>query len=101
MEQLNRVINLSTIGGTDLIKRPGREGEEGPTFARFLQDALQQVNTLQKEADQAAVALASGNLDDLHNLLIKTEKAQLSLQLTVQVVNKAVEAYKEISRMQI
>lgn len=73
-----------------------------PTFANRLQEALQEVNRLQIEADQAALSLAAGGEpEELHHLMIATTRAQLSLQLTVQVVNKVLQAYQEISRMQV
>ncbi len=73
-----------------------------PTFAARLQEALQEVNRLQVEADRASLGLATGDgLEDLHHLMIATTRAQLSLQLTVQVVNKVLQAYQEISRMQV
>jgi len=70
-------------------------------FGDHLQEALQKVNSMQLEADEATAGLISGEIEDLHQVMIATEQARLSLQLTVQVTNKIVEAYREISRMQI
>lgn len=70
-------------------------------FGEYLKNVLQDTDRLQKEADGAALDLISGDLENLHDLMIITEKAQLSLQLTVQVVNKVIQAYQDIYRMQI
>jgi flagellar hook-basal body complex protein FliE len=43
----------------------------------------------------------AGEVDDLHTVMIATEEARLSLELAVQVRNKCIEAYKEISNMQL
>jgi flagellar hook-basal body complex protein FliE len=75
--------------------------KQGASFGETLRDALSGVNRLQKEADQATLNLLSGNTDNLHQVMLKTEEARLSLQLTVQVVNKALQAYQDLSRMQI
>lgn len=75
--------------------------EAGPSFIEYLQEALGRVNRLQIEAEQAAAELISGDINSLHQLMIKTEEARLALQLTVQVTGKVVEAYQELSRMQI
>jgi len=48
-----------------------------------------------------ATKLALGQIDDIHQVTIAMEKATLSLQLAVQVRNRMVEAYQEISRMQV
>ena len=45
--------------------------------------------------------LATGQSDDLHNLMINTKKAEMSLELFVQLRNKAVDAYKELINMGI
>ncbi|NLY39464.1 MAG: flagellar hook-basal body complex protein FliE [Firmicutes bacterium] len=71
------------------------------SFGEMLQNALSGVNRLQKEADQAAMELLSGDTDNLHQVMLKVEEARLSLQLTVQVVNKLIQAYQDLSRMQI
>lgn len=74
----------------------------GPTaFGELFQAALQDVNEQQLEAEKAVQGLVTGEIEDLHRVMIATEKARLSLQLTVQVTNKVVEAYKEMTRMQI
>jgi flagellar hook-basal body complex protein FliE len=76
--------------------------KSGPaTFSELFQEALHKVNQQQLEAEKAVQGLTSGEIEDLHQVMIATEKARLSLQLTVQVTNKVVEAYKEITRMQI
>ncbi|NMA92258.1 MAG: flagellar hook-basal body complex protein FliE [Firmicutes bacterium] len=83
------------------ISGPEKESGGGVPFANYLKDALGSSDQLQKEADRAALNLLSGDLESLHELMITTEQAQLSLQLSVQVVNKVIQAYQEIYRMQV
>lgn len=73
----------------------------GVSFGDFLKNALSEVNNLQKASDTANIQLAAGDNIDLHTVMIAGEKANLALQLTVQVRNKVVEAYQEIMRMQV
>lgn len=70
-------------------------------FAGLLKDALYKVNREQVQAAEAAGELVSGKMEDLHQLMIVSEQARLSLQLTVQLTGKLIEAYREISRMQV
>jgi flagellar hook-basal body complex protein FliE len=67
----------------------------------MLKSHLAEVNHLQTSSDVAAQRLASGQDKDIHNTMIAMEKAGLALQLTMQVRNKALEAYQEIMRMQV
>ena len=59
-----------------------------------------QAEQLQGTADTKVAALLEGNGIDVHNAMIAVEKADLSFQLMMQVRNKIVAAYQEISRMQ-
>ena len=43
----------------------------------------------------------SGVSDDIHSVIISGSKADLALQMTLQVRNKVMDAYKEIMNMQI
>lgn len=74
---------------------------KGSGFFSYLKEALQEVDGLQKEAASSAERLALGDENYLHNTILAYEKANLALQLTVEVRNKLVEAYQEIMRMQM
>lgn len=84
-----------------LTEKEEKKSANPVTFGDFFQEALQKVNRQQLEAEDALQGLMSGEAQDLHEIMIATEKARLSLQLTVQVTNKIIEAYREITRMQI
>lgn len=70
-------------------------------FGQYLSDALKKTNDLQNEAKKMDMALAAGQIDDISQVVVASEKANVALQLTMQVRNKAVEAYQEIMRMQV
>ena len=59
------------------------------------------MNQLQIEAENLTNAFASGATDNIHQVLIAAEKADIALQFTLQVRNKILDAYNEIMRMQI
>lgn len=71
------------------------------SFKDFLTDAVAEVNKLQQEAHKASIDLAAGKINDISEVVIATEKAAIALQLTLQVRNKAVDAYQEVMRMQV
>jgi flagellar hook-basal body complex protein FliE len=70
-------------------------------FGQFLQEALANVETAQTDAATAAQKLATGEIKDVAEVTIASEKATLALTLTVQVRNKVLEAYQEIMRMPV
>ena len=70
-------------------------------FGQMLQQALSGLNSLETGADAAAGQLASGNSADLATAVIAAEKANMALQLAVEVRNRAITAYQQIMQMQI
>lgn len=76
-------------------------GEESPSFKNIINNEIEKLNDKQIKADQLTQGFISGQVEDLHTVLIATEEARLSLELAVQVRNKCVEAYKEINNMQL
>jgi flagellar hook-basal body complex protein FliE len=71
------------------------------SFAEVLDNALKTVNTYQNEYESLLSQQVIGDEIDLHNVVIAGEKAKISLELTLQIRNKVMEAYQEIMRMQI
>jgi flagellar hook-basal body complex protein FliE len=69
-------------------------------FIETLRGAMDQTEQLQGDADTRTAALLEGQGMDVHSAMIAVEKADLSFQLMMQVRNKIVAAYQEISRMQ-
>ena len=72
-----------------------------PGFGDMVQNALDKVNRQQLQAQEATRQFISGDLEDIHQLMIASEQARISLQLTMQVTNKIIEAYRELSRLQV
>lgn len=73
----------------------------GQSFGDLLTTQVEKLNTTQLSADQLVKDFAAGKTDDLHNVMIGVEEARLSMELAVQVRNKIIEAYKELTQMQL
>lgn len=86
---------------TPLMTSPEKGGPAEGDFSQALGDALSRVNRLQLTADQAIESVISGEEPNIHQAIIALEKAQIALEVTIQVRNKVVEAYQEIMRMQV
>jgi flagellar hook-basal body complex protein FliE len=89
----------STFGKTNKIKDEGNK--DLAPFAEYFKEALTKTNTLIVESDRLAGEFAAGRTDNIHQVLIAAEKAELALQYTMQIRNKILDAYNEIMRMQI
>ena len=70
-------------------------------FAPFFAQAIEGVNDKLLGADRSLQGLASGAETNLHQVMMKLEDAKLSLQFLLQVRNRLLEAYSEVTRMQL
>lgn len=71
------------------------------TFQKALEGAIDELNNLQANADDAVTRLAVGDAIDIHDVAIAVQEADIAFQLALQVRNKMVEAYQEVMRMQV
>ena len=70
-------------------------------FGDILSQAIEKVQSLSKENDLLQTDLALGRPVELHQVMLAATKAQLALDLVIEIRNKIIEAYQEISRMSV
>lgn len=75
--------------------------EDSKQFTSILKEELNNVNDKQVENQQMVQQYINGGDVDMHDLMISSQEAKLSLQLAVEVRNKLVDAYNELNRMQL
>lgn len=71
------------------------------SFQSILSDAIGQAENLQAVSQEGAEALLSGEVDDIAKVMIDGTKAELSLNMIIQVRNKVLDAYNEVMRMSL
>jgi flagellar hook-basal body complex protein FliE len=98
--QLNgiRPLQESNISPERSLKGSSPSGE---SFADMLTNAVGGVDQTMKASEQNIQSFIAGETDNVHDVMISMQRAQLSFQMMVEVRNKAIETYNEISRMQI
>ena len=95
------IIPMESLIQQGIDKKSQIEYQPSTDFASIFKSAMSNVQQLQEVAQQGAEQLDMGQVDDIHSIMLQTEKATLALELTVQVTSKAVNAYNEIMRMQM
>jgi len=73
----------------------------GAGFQSVLTDAISKVESFQNDAANSVNKFLSGEGEELHSVALKTQQADLSLQLFMQVRNKVVTAYNQVMQMQV
>lgn len=71
------------------------------SFVDVVKNAVMEANDQQSHADEAMKQLVTGNVDNIHDVVLSVAKADLSFRFLMEVRNKVTEAYQEISRMQL
>lgn len=92
---------MNIQGGQATATKKLTSAEAQDSFKAMLNDALHTANDAQHASTKATGMLARGENIDLHEVMITAQKASITLQTTVEVRNKIVEAYKEVMRMQV
>ncbi|MFZ7113237.1 MAG: flagellar hook-basal body complex protein FliE [Desulfatiglandales bacterium] len=92
-----RGVDGNTMGLPGVTK--GRN-TQGGNFTDVLKNLTRQVDAQLKESDRMTQEFAVGKRADLHEIMIASEKANISFRLLLQIRNKLLEAYQEITRMQ-
>ena len=70
-------------------------------FGDFLKTAIESVNEYSKASDIATEKLINGGNIELHDVMIASQKSSITLNATLEIRNKVVEAYQEIMRMSV
>ena len=78
---------------------PGAKQSGG--FGSVLRDAIGKVGEFNDTASRSVESFLSGEGDDLHKTIMATQRADLAMELFLQVRNKVVQAYQEVMRMQV
>ena len=94
-----RVTHSSHIGAPQTQRKGGEASRDDfvSGFAGALKDAFYKVNDLQLQSDELTKALAvRPETVDVHDVTIAAEKARMALLFTKSIVDRVIQAYKEL-----
>jgi len=97
-------ISLNPVELTGVGRRPAPTPQKPVSadpegFADKLRGVVEEVNSLQIDADQSVQRLATGKANNVHEVVVSVAKADLSFKLLLELRNKLVEAYKATMSM--
>lgn len=95
----------NAAGAPGPLLAPGRgagpRDPGAPSFKDLLNQQIEQVNQLQRDAKEAIEDLAAGRRDDLESVMIATQKADTAFRMLLQVRNKVMDAYEEVKQIRV
>ena len=82
------------------VPRP-QSGGSSRSFQDTLENAINQVDQAQKTSDEQIGAFVAGEQENVHEVMLSMQEANLSFDLMVEVRNRVLEGYQELMRMQV
>jgi len=89
------VTNLNTTGAGSST------AAAGSSFTNILSEAMGSAQSAEASVQAENAALLTGETDDLHTPIIEAQKAELALNLAIQIRNKVIDAYNQVMNMQV
>ena len=86
---------------TDQLTTQETEKKGALPFQDVLKGFMSEVNNLQLDVDKKIDMFASGQIKDVHEVMIAVEEADIAFQLMMEIRNKLVKAYDEVMKMQV
>jgi flagellar hook-basal body complex protein FliE len=98
-------MSVGLITGTPVpaiapAKAAAHSGASGASFGDSLQGLLSSVDASAGDANTAVSEMVTGT-GDVHHAMIALQQAEMTLQLTVQIRNKLMQAYQDVMRMSV
>jgi flagellar hook-basal body complex protein FliE len=69
------------------------------SFEKLLSSSMKQVNDLQLDSDKMVQKLATGDVEDISEVVLASSRAEIALKMFMELRNKFVDAYQQLSRM--
>jgi flagellar hook-basal body complex protein FliE len=95
------INGISTTSLTSPGNLMPRADDADGSFKNFLVDAIQEVNTMQQDADRAVESLMTGEDVNPAEVLTAVQKADVAFRMMLQVRNKMVAAFNEVQSIRI
>ena len=100
---ISPIERLDDMTGMKEISKNNKSDMENMAdgFGKAFSEALNSVNNSQNAAYEAAETFAAGGDISVHEVMIASQKANLTMQLALQMRNKLVAAYNEINNVRV
>ena len=99
MNAINGISPALTLPSGGLAKAGAAQGTT--SFKDVLLNSIDQVNSMQKAADQAVEQLATGGDVNPAEVLTAVQKADIAFRMMMQIRNKIVQAYQEVQNVRV
>ena len=101
MSTVNPIQLPSLAQPRGLSNTTGAEQSSSGSFKNMLLESIDQVNSMQKDANRAVEQLATGGEVSPAEVFTAVQKADLAFRMMMQVRNKLVQAYQDVQNIRV
>lgn len=101
IERLTPLAGVAPAAGEKVHKKEPADAAEESIFGSIFRSAIENVRKTDADKTQAQYLLATGQLDNPAVLGIYSTKAELASNLLIQLRNKALDTYSELTRISL
>jgi len=95
------ISSMAMLQNSPIADSISKTAAKGLPFQSIFEQALRNVEETDAVKRQDSINLAMGNVDNLAQIGINSEKATLAVQTMVELRNRVLEAYNEIMRLNV
>ncbi len=97
------ITSISSLyGNTGVVSSSSSSSDsEFGSVLSGVMELISDTNTLQNQASAEEISFALGESDNVHDLLVAEQKANLAIQYTAAIRNQFITGYNTIMNMQI
>jgi flagellar hook-basal body complex protein FliE len=98
--QIQGISNIASGAGAQ-NSVSSASGTSDKSFSDIFNDALNNAVDTEAQDQMSTLELLAGEDQGPHTAIIESQKAELALNLAIQIRNKVIDAYNEVMRMQL
>lgn len=101
MASIQGINPIAPVPSLDAIVKPDATASGAKEFTDLFKEAVGRVEQYRVRAEDAANGFMNGETEEIHQVILAGQRAEIAFETFLQVRNKAVQAYQEIMRMQL
>lgn len=100
---MNTINNALPVAPSVMPQAPGVNQAAGGagSFKDLLLDSIQDVNSMQQQADKAVETLMTGGDANPAEVMTAVQKADIAFRLMMQMRNKMMQVYQEVKEIRV
>ena len=94
-------VDINSLSQMNGLIDKSKNDKPAKGFAKILSEAIEKTSDLEKDSNKITNDFLTGKVDNIHEVMIVAQKAEIAMSFAIEVRNRVLEGYQEFARMQI